>query len=199
MESNTYAGVPPSTYGVVWSKYEPDRLVTYGQNHVKFWTVSPDPDPKKTGQLTNKNASGVFVNVKTHTVLSACFLPSGVVLSGPCNLLRPYGLLMCIVVACSPYAPIPTLPLSQGTNRGASAHGKAPGWQGRRPVIPWDLPHRYYARYECDVIGRVFTSFFPHLLICIVSHVPVLVNTSGLLEARRLQDVRGCAMSCAGD
>ena len=80
MESSTFAGVPPSTYGVLWSKYEPDRLVTYGQNHIKFWNVALDP--KATGLMSNKSASGVFANVKTHTVLSACFLPSGVVLSG---------------------------------------------------------------------------------------------------------------------
>ena len=87
MSSNTFAGVPPSTYGVVWSKYEPERLVTYGQNHIKLWTLSPDP--KVSGLLTNKNTSGVFDNVKTHTVLSACFLPSGVVLSGKwCGAIR---------------------------------------------------------------------------------------------------------------
>ncbi len=104
MSSNTYAGVPPSTYGVVWSRFhQPDRwarrkccwagqrvlspasvpsflrLVTYGQNHIKFWDLSVDP---KTGEMGNQAKAGVFSGTKTHTVLSACFLPSGVVLSG---------------------------------------------------------------------------------------------------------------------
>ena len=40
------------------------------------------PPVKVPALLTCKSQAGVFANVKTHTVLSACFLPSGVVLSG---------------------------------------------------------------------------------------------------------------------
>ncbi|GAX81084.1 hypothetical protein CEUSTIGMA_g8518.t1 [Chlamydomonas eustigma] len=79
MSSNTFAGVPPSTYGVLWSKFEPEKLVTYGQNHIKFWSLGTDT---RTGDLTNQSKSGVFSSTKTHTVLSACFLQSGIVLSG---------------------------------------------------------------------------------------------------------------------
>ena len=58
MESSTFAGVPPSTYGVVWSKYEPERMVTYGQNHIKFWVISPDP---KVGPACMRAGCGCWV------------------------------------------------------------------------------------------------------------------------------------------
>lgn len=43
LQRNTRAGAPPSVYGIVWSPFETDRLVTYGQNHVLFWRLHRDP------------------------------------------------------------------------------------------------------------------------------------------------------------
>ncbi len=57
------------------------RLVTYGQNHIKFWRVGPDPRGP-AGSLNPTSESGVYALGKTHSVLSAAFLPSGIVLTG---------------------------------------------------------------------------------------------------------------------
>lgn len=57
------------------------RLVTYGQNHIKFWRVGPDPRGP-AGSLNPTSESGIYALGKTHSVLSAAFLPSGIVLTG---------------------------------------------------------------------------------------------------------------------
>ncbi len=36
LEQRTQPGAPPAVYGVVWSEFEPDKLATYGQNHVRW-------------------------------------------------------------------------------------------------------------------------------------------------------------------
>ncbi|KAG2444303.1 hypothetical protein HXX76_001060 [Chlamydomonas incerta] len=73
-------GAPPAVYGVVWSKYEPDRLVTYGQNHIKFWRLGPDP--RNPALVSPISEAGMYSLGKTHTVTGAVFLRSGVVLTG---------------------------------------------------------------------------------------------------------------------
>ncbi|KAG2487374.1 hypothetical protein HYH03_013944 [Edaphochlamys debaryana] len=74
-------GAPPAVYGVMWSRFEPERLVTYGQNHIKFWKVPPDPRAGG-GALAPVSEAGVYALGKTHTITAACFLRSGIVLSG---------------------------------------------------------------------------------------------------------------------
>jgi microtubule-associated protein-like 6 len=32
-------GTPPAVYGIAWSRFERDRLATFGQNHVTFWRL----------------------------------------------------------------------------------------------------------------------------------------------------------------
>ncbi|KAG1660540.1 hypothetical protein FOA52_003891 [Chlamydomonas sp. UWO 241] len=80
MERKTYNGAPPATYGLVWSPFEPSRFTTWGQNHIKFWRLADGVD--SSGMRTCDTQSGSFAGTKTHTPLSACFLPSGIVLSG---------------------------------------------------------------------------------------------------------------------
>ena len=59
------------------------RLVTWGQNHIKFWDLSADPrDPSGTALSCATHSGSFSASTQTHTVLSACYLPSGVVLSG---------------------------------------------------------------------------------------------------------------------
>jgi hypothetical protein len=36
LEQRTQPGAPPAVYGVVWSEFEPQRLATYGQNHIRW-------------------------------------------------------------------------------------------------------------------------------------------------------------------
>lgn len=83
MERKTQPGAPPTTYGVVWSPFEPDRVLTYGQNYIKFFLLQRPP-PKKEHMTTwsAKQDAGVFSISRTHTIFSACFLPSGIVLTG---------------------------------------------------------------------------------------------------------------------
>eukprot|EP00201_Polytomella_parva_P008190 CAMPEP_0175056820 /NCGR_PEP_ID=MMETSP0052_2-20121109/10898_1 /TAXON_ID=51329 ORGANISM="Polytomella parva, Strain SAG 63-3" /NCGR_SAMPLE_ID=MMETSP0052_2 /ASSEMBLY_ACC=CAM_ASM_000194 /LENGTH=683 /DNA_ID=CAMNT_0016321919 /DNA_START=241 /DNA_END=2291 /DNA_ORIENTATION=+ len=102
-----------AVYGIAWSSYEPDRLATYGLNHLKFWNLNIDSAAiraakgeggvvdvkKKGGKPTPANAAtaaappspftcsptsdaGVFSLGKTHSIFSAIFLPSGLVLTG---------------------------------------------------------------------------------------------------------------------
>jgi WD40 repeat protein len=42
LQCKTRAGAPPSVYGVVWSPFETERLVTFGHNHVMFWRLHRD-------------------------------------------------------------------------------------------------------------------------------------------------------------
>jgi hypothetical protein len=35
-EQRTQPGAPPAVYGVVWSAFEPSRLASFGQNHIRF-------------------------------------------------------------------------------------------------------------------------------------------------------------------
>lgn len=35
VQRKTQPGAPPTVYGVIWSRFEPARLVSYGQNHIK--------------------------------------------------------------------------------------------------------------------------------------------------------------------
>lgn len=39
LQRKTRAGAPPSVYGIVWSPFHTDRLVTFGHNHVMFWRL----------------------------------------------------------------------------------------------------------------------------------------------------------------
>ncbi|GIL85815.1 hypothetical protein Vretimale_19546 [Volvox reticuliferus] len=79
----TQPGAPPAVYGIVWSRFEPDRLLTYGQNHIKFWRLGVDPrGGTGSGALNPSSESGTFSLGTTHTVTGACFLPSGTVLTG---------------------------------------------------------------------------------------------------------------------
>lgn len=43
LQRRTRPGAPPCVYGVMWSPFEPQRLATYGENHVMFWTLRQDP------------------------------------------------------------------------------------------------------------------------------------------------------------
>lgn len=68
--------------------------MSYGQNHIKFWTLQRPGAPAPTGAGANSSSnsssgelaiavdSGTFGKASVHSVLSACFLPSGVVLTG---------------------------------------------------------------------------------------------------------------------
>ena len=60
------------------------RLVTYGQNHIKFWSLlrGPAAPVSADGSLPVNVDVGTFARGNTHSVLSACFLPSGIVLTG---------------------------------------------------------------------------------------------------------------------
>lgn len=66
MERKSYAGTPPATYGVVWSGYEPDRLVTYGQNHIKV----------RRNEKTQRRVVTVWDShrAKTYILPSSCML-----------------------------------------------------------------------------------------------------------------------------
>jgi len=81
MERKTAPGTPPTTYGVIWSPFETERMVTYGQNYIKFWQLLP-PGGSSSEGLNCRMESGIYNIVKTHTVLGAVFLPSGIVLTG---------------------------------------------------------------------------------------------------------------------
>jgi len=74
----TAPGAPPNVYGVVWSPFDGSRLVTYGQNHIKFGAVATD----RAGAVSVELRAGTYGASGTHTVLAACFLPSGTVLTG---------------------------------------------------------------------------------------------------------------------
>lgn len=40
LQRKTQPGAPPTVYGVIWSRFEPGRLVSYGQNHIKVLSNS---------------------------------------------------------------------------------------------------------------------------------------------------------------
>ncbi|WIA35025.1 hypothetical protein OEZ86_003516 [Tetradesmus obliquus] len=85
LERKSQPGAPPAVYGVAWSRFEPDRLVTFGQNHIRFWRLdrsSSSSSSSASGELAASSDAGVFGKGGTHSVLSAAFLPSGVVLTG---------------------------------------------------------------------------------------------------------------------
>jgi microtubule-associated protein-like 6 len=59
------------------------RLVTYGQNHVKYWRLDrSNSSSSAASDLNATSDAGVFAKGGTHSVLSAVFLSSGVVLTG---------------------------------------------------------------------------------------------------------------------
>lgn len=74
-------GTPPSAYGVVWSPFE-DRILAYGVNFIKFWTLLRGNKGEGQPLTLSSPEAGSFGNAATQTVTSAAFLPSGVVLSG---------------------------------------------------------------------------------------------------------------------
>eukprot|EP00775_Hariotina_reticulata_P006916 gene6916-7132_t len=87
MEQKTQPGAPPAVYGVEWSRWQPDRLATFGQNHIKLWKLQrqQQPQPSSSTSQAGMSASvdsGVFGKGGTHSVLCAVFLPSGLLLTG---------------------------------------------------------------------------------------------------------------------
>ena len=77
-ELKGHTDVPPKVYGLVFDPYGPDpsAFLTYGVNHVKWWTRSAE-----TGRYVED--SGRFGPAsKKHAVCAAAFLPSGRVLTG---------------------------------------------------------------------------------------------------------------------
>lgn len=60
---------------IVW--FDCCSVVTYGANHIKFWTLIMS----RTG-LTTELKAGHYGKSGTHTILGGCFLPSGLFLSG---------------------------------------------------------------------------------------------------------------------
>ncbi|GMH44987.1 hypothetical protein BSKO_12944 [Bryopsis sp. KO-2023] len=81
LQRKTQPGAPPAVYGVVWSKFEPSRLATFGQNHIKFWKLNATTH-KNSKSLGVQVDAGQYGKFSTHCILSACFLPSGTLLSG---------------------------------------------------------------------------------------------------------------------
>ncbi|KAK9816488.1 hypothetical protein WJX72_000919 [[Myrmecia] bisecta] len=79
---NTQQGAPPAVYGVRWSHFQTDRIVTYGQNHIRFWTVQRSKAPGSVTTMTASSQSGQYGKEATHSIWSACFLPTGLVLTG---------------------------------------------------------------------------------------------------------------------
>ena len=77
-EAKTMTGTPPTTYGVVWSPFTRE-IVTYGVNSIKFFAVGKDPRGRP---LLTQGLVGEFGKAGVHVVGSACFLPSGDVISG---------------------------------------------------------------------------------------------------------------------
>jgi len=74
-ERGTMNGTPPQVYGVVWSPHI-DQVITYGVNHIKFWTI------EKKGQKGAPCKVGLFGKGRPHTVTSCTVLPSGTVATG---------------------------------------------------------------------------------------------------------------------
>ncbi|KAL6747740.1 WD40-repeat-containing domain protein [Haematococcus lacustris] len=80
-EAKTMPGAPPSTYGLTWSPFQPDRLVAYGLNFIKFFTLQRGTEGGARS-WTAKQDAGVYAASRTFTVFSALFLPNGTLITG---------------------------------------------------------------------------------------------------------------------
>eukprot|EP00892_Ulva_mutabilis_P006773 jgi/Ulvmu1/4468/UM002_0193.1 len=85
LSRKTRAGAPPTVYGLAWSKFHVDQLATFGHNHVHFWKLrrSAAEESMKSGEkLAVELEAGQWCKVPTHSTYSACWLPSGLLVSG---------------------------------------------------------------------------------------------------------------------
>ncbi|CAG9464667.1 unnamed protein product [Pedinophyceae sp. YPF-701] len=93
-------GAPPQVFGAVWNPFPresfldpalpatgtlskapaagPDMFVTYGVKHLKIWIRGPDGK----GRETYASQHGKFGKARVGDVLSACFLPRGLLATG---------------------------------------------------------------------------------------------------------------------
>ncbi|KAK9824333.1 hypothetical protein WJX72_009517 [[Myrmecia] bisecta] len=85
-------GQPPQVYGVVWNPYTfekdaaggllpaPRMFVSYGVKHLKIWQLT-----KLEGREVYTSVCGKFGHAQVGDVMSACFLPSGWLVTGGQN------------------------------------------------------------------------------------------------------------------
>ena len=69
-------------------------MVTFGANHVKFWKLGQDAQQEHgIMELPLQVDAGVYLKGNTHSVLAACFLPGGLLLTGQAR--HVHGVEMC--------------------------------------------------------------------------------------------------------
>lgn len=79
LSRKTRAGAPPTVYGLAWSAFHVDQVVTFGHNHVHFWKLR-----RNTGTSSTKVLACHKYNAYCKR-LSVCIVPKTSVVKGPCT------------------------------------------------------------------------------------------------------------------